>query len=83
MYISPIELKYTEPILSEIRDKQDAIVVQMVQSVDATVDRDELIKMMQYDRGQYDSGYSDGLKEGYKNAKAEMKAALDKILEGI
>ena len=50
MYVSPIHVK----------DKCDNAVFRAVQEVGIEVDKDELLKALQYDRGQYEKGYSDG-----------------------
>lgn len=60
MYKSPIEI-----FMKQIRTKQDDAVLQAVQDIGIEVHKDELIKALQYDRGQYDKGYADG----QKNAK--------------
>ena len=55
-------------------------IFQAIQKCDIVVDKQELIKALQYDRGQYEKGYNDGLKAGYEKAKAEL---LEKITESI
>ena len=60
MYVSPIHVNYTEPIVETLKDKFDNAVFQAVQEVGIEVDKDELLKALQYDRGQYEKGYSDG-----------------------
>ena len=58
MYKSTIEI-----FMKQIRMKQDETIVRAVQDVGIFVDKDELIKALQYDRGQYDKGYADGQKD--------------------
>lgn len=58
MYKSPIEI-----FMKQIRMKQDDAVLQAVQDIGVEVHKDELIKALQYDRGQYDKGYADGQKD--------------------
>lgn len=60
MYKSPIQANYAEPIYEQIRDAFDNEVFKAVQAVNIEVDKDELIKALRYDRGQYDKGYWDG-----------------------
>ena len=58
MYESPIEI-----FMKQIRMKQDEAVLQAVQDIGIEVHKDELIKALQYDRGQYEKGYADGQKD--------------------
>lgn len=60
MYKSPIQANYAEPIYEQIRDAFDNEVFKAVQAVNIEVDKDELIKALKYDRGQYEKGYWDG-----------------------
>lgn len=60
MYVSPIHVNYTEPIVETLKDKFDNAVFRAVQEVGIEVDKDELLRALQYDRGQYEKGYSDG-----------------------
>lgn len=57
MYEPPIEL-----ILGDMRTKVDNHVFEVVQNVGVTVDRNELIKALQYDRQQYKKGFEDGFR---------------------
>lgn len=54
MYESPIEIIY-ENVQTQFEDA----VLKAVQKVGINVDKDELIKALNYDRGQYEKGYSD------------------------
>lgn len=58
MYNSPIKI-----CTKLLRMTQDETIVRAVQDVGIFVDKDELIKALQYDRGQYDKGYADGQKD--------------------
>ena len=55
MWKSPIEISYDE-ILSKFEDG----VFREVQNVGIKVDKEELIKALRYDRGQYEKGFIDG-----------------------
>lgn len=55
-YKSPIEAFY-----SDVQLKFEDGVYKAVQAVDIHVDRDELIKALQYDRQQYEKGWHDAL----------------------
>ena len=63
MYKSPIEVIY-----GQMQTHLDGDVIQAVQKYGITVDKDELIKALKYDRDQYAAGYADAmatLKRGY------------------
>lgn len=45
-------------ILSEMNLRLDGEIFKAVQNVGVNVDRDELIKALRYDRGQYQKGYA-------------------------
>lgn len=63
MYESPINLFYTDPFIQAIKDEQENYIMQAVQRMDVQVDKQELVKALAYDRGQYEKGFSDGIKE--------------------
>lgn len=58
MYESPIEI-----ICNEIVKQQENDVYQAVQQYGITVDKEELLKALRYDREQYTRGYNDALDE--------------------
>lgn len=58
MYKSPIEIKWND-IVSDAVGKGDEYILRCVQQVGVNVDRDELIKALEYDRGQYEKGWND------------------------
>ena len=55
-YKSPIELFY-----DDIQMRLEDSIVKAVQNCGIKVDKDELIKALSYDRGQYDKGYADAM----------------------
>ena len=57
MYKSPIDLIYGE---MEIQ-MEGGMITKAVQKVDVNVDKEELIRALQYDRGQYEKGYKDAM----------------------
>ena len=56
MYESPIYVIYND-VLTKLEDG----VLKAVQDVGVTVDKQELIKALQYDRDSYRRGYKDGV----------------------
>ena len=59
MYNSPIEMLITD-IQHQIVKQQDEEIYEAVVSYIPNIDKDELLRALQYDRGQYDKGYADG-----------------------
>jgi hypothetical protein len=70
-YKSPIELYTTQQIL-QIVEQQDEQVFSAVQKVGVNVDKTELIKALQYDRGQYEKGFQDGKKATVREILQEV-----------
>jgi hypothetical protein len=61
MYESPIQItQIGEQIGTELVEQEEAYIFSVVNRIYADVDKDELIKALAYDRGQYEKGYSDG-----------------------
>ena len=58
MYKSPIEIKLDD-IVSDAVEKADEYIVKYVQQIGVNVDKDELIKALKFDRGQYEKGWND------------------------
>ena len=60
MYKSPIEI-----INWKIQTQFDDAIFRAVQNVGINVDKDELIKALEYDRGQFEKGWKEGFHDGY------------------
>lgn len=58
MYRSPIEIIVSDMYTEMVR-KQEEAVNQAVLKYDVVVDKEELIKALQYDRHQYEKGLAD------------------------
>ena len=65
MYESPIGVIYGE-ITTSIENE----IYKAVQDVGILVNKEELLKALQYDRDQYDKGYLDGFGDGYGDGKS-------------
>lgn len=59
MYKSPIDI-----IEKQMRMEFDDGIWKTVQDYAVSVDKEELIKALRYDRDQYDKGYAEGYKDG-------------------
>lgn len=68
-YESPIQKIMGEVQSQMIRQEEEQLMMQVKQSIGYAVDKDELLKALQYDRKQYEKGYKDALKA----LKAEVK----------
>lgn len=56
MYESPIKVIYNDTV-----EEFENGILKAIQQVDIIVDREELIKALQYDRDSYRRGYKDGV----------------------
>ena len=72
MYESPIHLMIKE-MAEQVAKQQDEMVFSAVQSVMPTVNREELLRALKYDRDQYEKGYTDGKRD----AKDELVRCKD------
>ena len=89
MYEPPIHLHYDYADPQKIQElyvkEQERYIVKCCMNMGVTVDRDELIKALQYDRGQYEKGFDDGRAEGYRagveEAKERYLLALSDLME--
>jgi len=66
MYQSPIDMIFTS-----MKAKVEKEVFVAIQEVGIDVKRDELLKALEYDRGQYEKGFADGLKVNPMRPKGE------------
>lgn len=78
MYKSPIET-----IIGEMKMQQNGEICRVVQEVGINVDKDELIKALQYDREQYGKGYSDGYKDAIKEFAESLKRKSELVAPSV
>ena len=71
MYKSPIEI-----ITGKIQTQIDDDIYRAVQNVRINIDRAELLKALEYDRGQYEEGF----REGEKHTMRQIKDLLPEWL---
>ena len=62
MYKPPIEIVMKE-VFQKLNEDFENSVLKAVQKVGINVDKEELLKALIYDRGQYDEGYEDAMNE--------------------
>ena len=72
MYKSPIELLVAD-IQHQIVKQQDEEIYQAVLHYIPNVDKEELLRALEYDRNQYEKGYADGKRD----AMAELVRCKD------
>ena len=56
-----------------IKQEEDKIVYEVRQAIGYNIDKQELVKALQYDRGQYQKGYADAMAV-IDDIKAEIEA---------
>lgn len=68
MYKSPIEMvsQIINDLNREIVKIEEEVVMRAVCDVGISVNKDDLIRALQYDRNQYETGVIDGLKMAYE-----------------
>jgi hypothetical protein len=74
MYKSPIDV-----ISTGLRTTIENNVYEVVESYGINVDKDELLKALQYDRNQYNHGFADGV----KSVTERMKYLDFEIIDGV
>lgn len=67
-YESPIQI-----IAGNMTTKIEDDIMSVVQSFGIEVDKDELMRALQYDRGQYEKGFDDGRKDRFCHAVQPYK----------
>ncbi|MBQ3184155.1 MAG: hypothetical protein IJB57_10895 [Clostridia bacterium] len=68
-------------IHDDLRIKQEESVMTVIQNLGIDVNKEELIKALQYDRDQYDKGYADGYEDAHEDIKKlpELIAECDRL----
>ena len=64
MYESPIKI-----ITGQIKTNYEDAIYSAVQNVGINVDREELLKALEYDRGQFEEGFREGEKHTLRQIK--------------
>lgn len=62
MYDSPVELFDVVDYAKKVNEETDNYIYEYIVKLGINVNKEELIKALQYDRDQYEKGYKDGLK---------------------
>lgn len=80
-YKSPVEIKQYDVEKDIAKRVEDKIHEEIVQRFGVFIDKDELVKALSYDRGQYEKGWIDGFKEALENPKPRTN--FDRITESV
>ena len=75
MWESPVNVIY-----GEMQTQIEGYIFKEIQNVGIDVDKEELLKALQYDREQYSKGYSDGYAKGIEEFAEKMKAICKGIM---
>lgn len=78
-YKSPISVSAEEVERSLVSDIDEKILHEVRVVVD--VNKDELLKALANDRGQYYEGYRKGYLDGYKEGRSELAKRIARITE--
>ncbi len=88
MYESPINIiEIQDSFVSEIKEKTEEMVFTEIRRIGVDVDKEELLKALQYDREQYEKGYSDGYVKAIDEFAERLKSrgfvkfVIDQIAE--
>ena len=82
MYKAPIEIITTQ-LRTKIKHQAERLVCEAVQNVGVDVDKEELIKALKHDRGQYKKGYDDGFADGIRAFAEKLKEYFPSIAEAV
>ena len=88
-YISPITLfegpnpqdTIYKRIAQSVEDHQNTAIWEHVVKIGIDVDKEELLRALRYDRGQYNQGHFDGFFEGMQAAAPVWKPTADGLPE--
>lgn len=67
-YKSPIDILY-----GDIETKVEGEVVKAIQGYKIDINKEELIKALNYDRNQYSKGYKDGVNDAIDKIRAKIE----------
>lgn len=79
-YESPITVNYIDGIIKQIQENNELQIMQQIKTV-VDIDKEELIKALNYDRGQYNKGYADGYARGLEEGKVTAMLTLAESIQ--
>jgi aminopeptidase N len=72
MYENPITI-ICQGIQTQMVQRDEQMILEAIQKQNVFIDKEELIKAMNYDRNQYSKGYKDGVSEVLGKIRAEIE----------
>ena len=76
-YQSPITAMF-DNIEYKIREEHEKQIFEAIQNVGISIDREELLKALQYDRDQYRKGYNDAKTSVFSQFEGRYKSYMEK-----
>ena len=70
--ISVISQMVNEQIKEMQKQEETAVMAEITKQIGVDVDKDELIRALNYDRQQYEKGYADGMYSGICQVKSKL-----------
>lgn len=78
-YESPIKVSFEDRLKESLLNEEEKAIMGEVHMF-VNVDKDGLVKALQYDRGQYEKGYKDGYNQGVEDGANRMFERLKEFL---
>ena len=72
MYESPIKMIVDNIQTQMIQQEEEQLLVQVQKSLGFDIDKNELLKVLKYDRDQYEKGYKDGKNDVLNKIRTEI-----------
>ena len=79
---TPVEITF-QRISRDIQEKEDAYIIEEIRNIGVNVNKEELIKALNYDRQQYSQGYKNGYKDGYAKGIDDCLARLKELISEV
>lgn len=76
-------MEIQDSFVSKIKEKTEEMVFTEIKRIGIEVDKEELIKALQYDRQQYEKGYSDGYAKGIDKFAERLKAEHEGLITNL
>ena len=81
-YESPITItELPLRIQTHFNNEKESAILEAIKKVDIDVNKEELIKALQYDRHQYQKGYSDGYDDGFSARASDVAREIFEDIE--
>lgn len=78
-YESPITVSFEDRLKESLINEEEKAIMGEVRMY-VNVNKDELVKALAYDRGQYEKGYKDGYDKGVEDGVNKMVETMKELL---